>query len=199
MAAEQVKADLQALQPAEFVSRWFDERGAHLFSADRAAHLAWRRTVAHALGVSWLDVVLVGSACVGVSLNPDKAFKPFDADSDIDVAVVSAHHFDVTWRWMRRLGAQRYRLPPRAREWIKEHEKRLVYWGSVATDQLLPHVPFGSEWVTQLAAASKVPPVDGREVNVRIYRDHASLESYLVMTVKRLRVVLAEQATRGPS
>lgn len=192
-------SDLRGLKPADFITRWFDETSPHLFDTSRASYLAWRSRLAADLGVSWFDVVLVGSAAVGHSLSPYKNFKPFSSESDIDVAVMSPHYFDLAWRWMRRLGSERYRLPPSAQEWVKEHEKRLVYWGSIATDQLLQYLPFGPDWVQRLAALSKEPPSDGRTINVRLYRDHASLESYLLASVRRLRSSLDADPSGGQS
>src|SRR3954466_2890922 len=106
-----IVTDLRALKAATFITRWFDETTPHLFGASRAAYLQWKSRLAEDLGVSWLDVVLVGSAAAGYSLSPYKKFKQFSSDSDIDVAIMSPYYFDLAWRWMRRLGAERYRLP----------------------------------------------------------------------------------------
>jgi len=46
-------------------------------------------------------VEIVGSGNWGYSLNPKKAFKPFDHASDIDVAVVSPAEFEETWKHLR--------------------------------------------------------------------------------------------------
>jgi hypothetical protein len=156
--ADPLRDDLLALKPVAFVARWFVERTPYLFASDQAAHVTWRRTQADGLGVSLFGLVIVGSAALGRSLNPAKPLAPFGPDSDIDVAVISDHYFDLAWRWMRRLGADRYRLPQPAQEWVKAHETSLVYRGSIATDQLLPHLPFGPDWVPRLAALAARPP-----------------------------------------
>jgi hypothetical protein len=187
-----VKADLLALRPERFVTKWFAERIPAIFGTDQAKHISWKQDLADQIGVSIFDLALVGSAAVGLSLSPAKNFSLFAADSDVDVAVVSSYYFDLAWRWLRRLGAERYRLPRTAQNWVKEHESRLVYWGTIATDQLLPHMPFGPEWMPRLAALSSKDPVGGREVNVRLYRDFEALESYLSHGVRRLRSRLEE-------
>ncbi|MDP1571313.1 MAG: hypothetical protein Q8L86_15065 [Vicinamibacterales bacterium] len=191
----QIVTDLRLLTPERFITRWFDESTPYVFGPHRTEYLRWKSHIAGELGVSWLDVVLVGSAAVGCSLSPHKRFKPFSSDSDIDIAVMSPHHFDIAWRWMRRLGADRYRLPQPTQEWVKEHEKRLVYWGSIATDQLLQYLPFGPEWVVKLSKLMAAAPADGRMINVRLYRDHSSLESYLLNSVRRLRSQLGASGT----
>jgi len=187
--AASVKDQLLKERPHVLVARWFLEDTPALFK-DRASHVAWKRDLAELLRVSVFDLIVVGSAAVGISLNPAKNFKAFAPTSDIDLALVSAHHFDVSWRWLRGLGAGLYRLPEPAQNWVREHERRLVYWGTIATDQLLAYMPFGHEWVPHLSTMSGQDPAQGREINVRLYRDFASLEAYQVACIKKLRLGL---------
>ena len=62
----------------------------------------FQRCVAGALGVSNAasDVLIVGSAKTGFSLDPDRYFVPFQEASDIDIAVVHEGLFDDVWRTM---------------------------------------------------------------------------------------------------
>ncbi len=64
-------------------------------------YLRWRDDLAEGVGVDGRDVILVGSAATGRSLNPGKRFKAFHRGSDLDIAVVSSFHFDLAWRWFR--------------------------------------------------------------------------------------------------
>ena len=48
----------------------------------------WRHDMADGLGVPAPSVIVVGSARLGYSLNPDHTFKDFGIESDIDVAIV---------------------------------------------------------------------------------------------------------------
>lgn len=187
MAATELKSDLAKLPAPEIVSQWFVHRLPTLFAGDEPGHVAFKAEAARRLNVSVFDIVIVGSAAVGFSLNPDKNFSAFSTESDVDIAVASPHHFELAWRWLRNLGARRYRLPQRAQSWIKEHETRLVYWGQIATDQILEHMPFGGEWVRALASLSGVKPIDGREVTVRLYRDYTALENALIHTTRKLQ------------
>lgn len=182
-----IKDDLLRLKPQDFLIRWFLKKPPYIFGEDNSAHNVWKKIIAEELGVSLFDLMIVGSAAVGRSLNPAKNLAAFTQDSDIDIAVVSAHYFDLSWRWMRRLGSDRYRLPKPAQDWIKEHEARLVYWGAIATDQLLQYMPFGPTWVQKIAAYSNRAPADGREINLRLYRDHESLEAYLTRSIRKTR------------
>jgi predicted nucleotidyltransferase len=185
---ELTQADLSAC-----VGRWVLERTPFVFGADADAFRSWRHTLARGLGVDPCDITVTGSAAAGFSLDPNKEFKLFDADSDIDVAVISEYHFDVAWRFLRTMGNERYKLTQVERDWVDEHRTRLIYWGTIATDVLLPHMPFAPEWMPALAVASHDPSVDGREVKVRLYRDYPALRSYQLSGFRRLRDKLLEE------
>jgi hypothetical protein len=68
-----VKADLLAMRPERFVTKWFAERTPAIFGADQAQHVSWKRDLAEQIGVSVFDLTLVGSAAVGLSLSPAKS------------------------------------------------------------------------------------------------------------------------------
>lgn len=137
-------------------------------------------------------MTIIGSAAVGSSLNPARKLKPFRAESDVDIAIVSRHHFEIVWRWLRSLGSERYKFPADAQWWINEHRERLLYWGVIATDRLLPLTPLAPGWVDALSEMSKVIPTVGREIKVRIYTDFEALRAYHVSGVKDLQQRLVE-------
>ena len=171
----------------QFVSEFLLDRTPHVFGGSTRAYARWRRDLASALGVDAAELAVVGSAATGVSLNPNKGFKRFDANSDIDVAVISAYHFELAWRWLRRLGAVLYGLPDEVRSAVKSHRSRYVYDGTIATDRLLAYLPFGADWVPILAHFQMAAPCDGRDLNVRLYRDWWALRDYHVKNASSLR------------
>jgi hypothetical protein len=130
---------------------------------------------------------MIGSAAVGVSLSPAKNLRPFDSDSDVDIAVVSQRHFDIAWRHLRSLGSAQLSMPAPVREAIKDHKKHYVYLGVIATDQILVHLPFGPEWQQHLADMAKEAPTDGRAINVRLYHDSDALRFYHVEGLLKIR------------
>jgi hypothetical protein len=169
------------------VGKWVLERIPFLFSDDAAAYGLWRHRLAAGLGVDPCDLVVTGSASAGFSLSPHKGLKLFDGNSDIDVAVVSPHHFDVAWRCLRGLGATLYSFTPSERSSVESHKRRLVYWGTVATDRLLPRFPFGREWLSVLSEMTGCEPANGRQINVRLYRDFQALRAYQADGFRKLR------------
>src|SRR5712691_9978353 len=64
----------------------------------RPTHYAsLKQHVADGLGVTRDEVLVIGSAKIGFSLNPNSYFRAFSATSDIDVLIVDAQWFDTLW------------------------------------------------------------------------------------------------------
>ena len=168
------------------VTEWIIDRVPFAFS-NEVQYLKWKHEVSKGLGIDPRCVCVTGSAAIGLSLNPDKGFKAFDSNSDIDIAAVSHPHFETAWHFLRSMGAERYKLPPDELEAIKKHKDHYVYLGTIACDLILHLLPFGSKWVTTLKSLSYVAPAEGRDVNVRIYDSFESLRFYQLKTLKKLR------------
>ena len=172
-----------AEKPYEIVvSKWIVERIPAVFHDDREEYLRIKALIAKELKVDMCSVVFVGSSCTGFSLNPEKDFKEFDDQSDIDIAIVSHHFFNIAWRWMRLVDLST--LKGKERYAVKQHRRHFVFDGTIATDLVLPLMPFGKEWGTVLAKISNEPVFGGRDVHFRLYQDHKSLIDYHVNNVK---------------
>jgi len=159
-------------------SKWIIERIPFIFENDLHTYITWKEKLSSLIGVDSKAIVLTGSSSVGFSLNPEKNLKPFNTDSDIDVAIISAHYFDISWHFLRNLGTRMYSLSQKEKNAIEDHRKRLIYWGTIATDKIVQILPFGKEWVTAVEAMAKIKPTDGRQINFRIYKDFEALKAY---------------------
>jgi predicted nucleotidyltransferase len=186
-ASTDIRKDLIDLPSRLFVSRWLLERVPFVFAEDFDAYLAWKHDLGDRLDVDPRAICLVGSAASGFSLSPQRAFQVFGERSDIDVAVVSAQHFDMVWRWLRSLGAERYRLPQYVQAQIDDHRERLVYWGAIATDKFLQYTPLGKAWVPALAEAAQRLPNAAHDVNVRLFREFETLRTYQAHCCDKIR------------
>jgi hypothetical protein len=191
-------AELANLNPSIFVSKWILERIPHVFGADQLRFNEWKRALADKIGVDPCAIALTGSASVGISLNPNKHFREFDERSDIDVAIISSYHFEVAWRYLRNMKSEYYRLGQGARRSVDDHKTKYVYFGTIATDQILEHLPYGKEWLVALSDMAKLNPTEGREIKARVYRDFESLRGYQVSNVRKLsNDVISTRAQRG--
>lgn len=157
----------------------------------------WKVGVAELLAVDPCSVFIIGSACSCVSFNPNKNLKVFDEGklSDIDIAVISHFHFELAWRRLREIGAGKYKLDGSGQASLAEHREHHVYWGMFATEKILPVLPFAKEWIHASVEISKKPPMEGREVKFRLYRDSYSFVAYHLNGLKTLRNQLTAAQT----
>lgn len=188
---ESLELDLSRLDSSTFTSIHILDRVPAIFES-RRQYAGWRAQVGKGLGVDPLNLLVVGSTSVGVSLSPSKTklMKPYHSGSDVDLAVVSAQHFDEAWRWLRGLGPMDI-LRAKSRDTadlLQWHKRSLVFDGTIATERLLPYLPFGADWAAVLGRAGKLPPTQDRDVNARIYRDFDSLRAYHEKNVESLKV-----------
>lgn len=140
-------------------------------------YFGWRDALADGLHVDSRDVVLVGSAATGRSLNAKKQFKVFNTKSDLDIAVVSQRHFEECWNWMLRKSPTSLGLDDVGRKMFDNHRSAYVYDGMIAANYFLSYFDFGARWLDELQRCESQLPsmLQGRFQNVRIYKDSSSL------------------------
>lgn len=192
-------AQLKELSAEDFASRHVLDRVPWLFS-DRRQYIDWKTSLAGELELDPYMLLVVGSACLGFSLSPFKRFAEFGSRSDIDVAAVSERHFDEAWRWLRDLGPENLlERDALEQDMFKWHRRSLVFDGAIATEKLLPRLPFGTKWKAALGRAANQEPTLSRKINVRIYRDFESLRKYHVTNLRNLKLeLIAEEADTMP-
>ena len=118
-----------ALTESEFVDARLLEAVPSVFDGDHEGYLAWRRLAARQLQVDPRNVLVVGSAARGFSIKSGKAFA---AESDIDVAVISAVHFDSAWHYLRTVRVGTIKCTADQREHIRDYAAGYVYRGCIA-------------------------------------------------------------------
>ena len=165
------------------VSKRIVEKIPAIFNGNKEEFIRTKIFIANKLGVDACSIIFVGSSCTGFSLNPKKDFKNFDEESDIDIAVISHHYFNIAWHWMRSqdLGL----LKRKVKKGIIQHRNGYIFDGTIATDYFLTYLPFGEEWNKVINELERFPIFHGREVHFRLYQDHKSLIDYHLKNVKR--------------
>lgn len=179
--------DLVKIRPSLVVQRWVIDRTPHVFSEDQAKYVDWKSDLAEIIGVDGRAITLIGSASTGFSLNPHNNYRTFNDESDVDIAIISARHFELAWHAIRNLGALRHGLSHLQRASLEDHRSRLIYWGTFDTKHLLPKLPFGKQWFEAFEKMTSVSPTHDRDINARIYRDFESLSAYHVNNLNILR------------
>jgi hypothetical protein len=180
-------SQLREMNSSQFISEHLFDRLPHIFGQDRASYVQWKCKLGELVEVDPACLSVVGSAGLGMSLNPSKGFRVFDEKSDVDVAVVSHYHFTVSWRFLRANGHLRTHVDEKTRIAWDEHVRRYIYWGTIATDRLLGILPFGKQWLHAISEVSRLAPTIGREINLRIYIDYESLRAYQMHSATRAR------------
>lgn len=179
--------DLQEKKDSYIVSKWILDKIPYIFKDDLEQYINWKELLSNKIKVDSRAICITGSANCGFSLNPQKNYRKFNDESDIDVAIISTHYFDISWHYLRNMGSERYNLLPKQKASITDHVNRLIYWGTIATDKILPILPFGIEWSKALIDMSKENRTSGREIKVRIYKDYESLRAYHINNITKLR------------
>jgi hypothetical protein len=181
------KNDLQTLPIDVVTSKWVLDRVPFLFKDNHESYLKWKHILSEKILIDVACIVFTGSSCSGISMNPNKNFKLFDQESDIDLAIISQTHFNEAWVYMKSLGSKQISLSPDESEMIKQHKKSFIYDGTIATDRILNRLPFGKKWFLSFGSMSKQAPTFNRVIKCRIYRDFESLRDYHTKNLKNLR------------
>ncbi len=180
-------------QPFSYLaSRWLIDRVPYIFD-NEDQYIHWKERLARLIGVDSKSIVFVGSSCIGFSLSPHKKLDDFDKYSDIDIAIVSSHYFDVSWQTLINIGTKIFTLNYLERGLYYDHKKRLIYHGTIAADKIIHLLPFGKEWVESLSKMSQMKPTIGREIKVRIYKDFESLRAYHINNLIELKDIQSKK------
>lgn len=149
-----------------------------------------KQAVAQKFDVQHTDVLIVGSAKLGFSISPQKRWKSFGEQSDVDVAIISTALYvrlwrqiakiinvDPTFNWEGRRAFQKYHL----KGWLRPDALPVS-----------PGLGFTQEWFeyfAQLTSAEVCGPV---HISAGIYYDLGFLEQYQMRAVRLCREELSQ-------
>lgn len=193
MNHDRFRNDLTSMSLSEFISKWVIDAIPFILDNDYSLHAKWRHDIAKQLEIDPNDIIMSGSASIGVSLNPHKLLREFNDKSDIDIGLVSEHYFDIAWHELRHININSPIVTSAMRAAITEHRSRYIYWGTIATDKILPLLSFGQKWAKVMNGLQKYPCFENRSVNFRIYKDNKSFRDYLIQGVIKCRDYLLEE------
>jgi len=181
------KAEIINTDISFMTSKWITEKVPYIFAGNLDGYIKWKELLSSKIGVDSKAIVLTGSSSVGFSLNPENNLRAFSDKSDIDIAIISQHYFDISWHFLRNIGTKRYSYSRKENFAIDDHRNRLIYWGTVATDKIIQILPFGEKWITALNEMATVDPTKDRIINIRIYKDFEALRAYHLNNLKLIK------------
>lgn len=190
---EDFKTEIINTDISYMTSKWIIEKVPYIFLGNFEHYIKWKEQLAAKIGVDGKAIVFTGSSSVGFSLNPDKNLRAFTDKSDIDVAIISQHYFDLSWHFLRNVGTKRYSYSKKVKDSIDDHRNRLIYWGTIATDKIIQILPFGEKWISALNEMSLIEPTKDRTINLRIYQDFEALRAYHLSNLKLIKDILITQ------
>jgi hypothetical protein len=130
MSKEEFLNRIRGGSPAVLAQEFLASDRVCLFTEDR--QYTEFRTRVSGLIPAVEQVAIVGSGNWRYSLNPDKNFREFCAQSDVDVAIVSAARFHEFWEEMRMHHRKHfYALPQSERERVRRNGEN-VYSGFIS-------------------------------------------------------------------
>lgn len=185
------KNDLERLPTSIFITKWIIDSVPYVFRNNYQNYIIWRHSLAKKLKIDPSDIIITGSACLGFSLNPNKNFRNFGDNSDIDVSIISEYYFNIGWHDLVAL-SDLSRVNQKIIASIQDHRNRLIYWGTLATDRILPILSFGYEWNNIIVTMNKMDELNGKEIKFRIYKDSKSLRDYLAISVQKRKSFILE-------
>lgn len=124
------------------------------------------------------NIFIMGSGNLGYSLNPIKNFRPFGADSDIDLVIVSLGNFQESWNEMRVVQRRTYyQLDRTSRERLLEFGKN-VYCGFVSPEWIPDKGNLVRYRFLQAMNALSCELVGYRSVGARFFRNTEEVVDY---------------------
>ena len=155
------------------------------FAEDHAAQYArFRQLVGARFEVGPTNVMLIGSAKVGYSLNPEKLFRPFNATrSDFDIVIVAPDAFEDLWLCYLR---SHYRREKRN----FEGQFYGLFRRFLTTGDLLSSDPEYSQWEKRLGPLRREVETEfyfDSQVNFRVYKDIEAVRLYHIDSFRTLK------------
>lgn len=182
---EQFKAALSDNDQSDeqIVQRYLVHGGTAALDEDHYFDL--RREVGRFFKVHFDTVKMVGSAKLGFSLKPTQLFKPFDENSDIDIAIISDVVFDSYWRDLHEFNIN---LEPRTFDKDKKFNKFLRYFfrGWLRPDLFPFSYARRSDWDTFFKSVS-YHKYGNYKINGAVYRNSYFFENYHILNIRNMR------------
>lgn len=130
----QFRYDLQTKSVVDVVRKYTTFGNSYIF--DEETYFQLRSQIADHLGIHPSEVVMVGSAKLGFSIKPQKRYMHFTAESDVDMAVISPHLFDVMWQQVLEYSLSGVYYPK------KSEFQEYLFQGWIRPDKLPNHRKF---------------------------------------------------------
>ena len=184
---EAFKIDLKTnfLTDAEIVKKYIIDGEPFNYKNKNELYVELKSKIAEKFFVSVDDIRIVGSAKLGFSIAPDKAWREFCVDSDIDMAIVSERLFDKFWTDLYDFNIY---LKARSKRDDITYRRFLdsFFKGWFRPDLFPFHFPGRSDWFKYFQSISFQKYGD-KKITCGIFKNHEFFTKYHESNIKRLR------------
>ena len=173
--------DLDVLSPVQIVRKHILHGECCILSPHEYFNL--RSEVANCFELHPNQVLVVGSAKLGFSIVPDKPYRPFCDESDIDVALVSSTLFDKIWEDV-------YRYKDEVGYWPQLRDfSRYLFRGWIRPDMLPSSkmFSFGKKWWEFFQRMARDGMCGDYKIRGALYKSHFFLENYQKICVQQCK------------
>ncbi len=96
---EEFKTDLRnaAMTEVAILDKYIFSGNPFIFCANTGLYAQLKAKITTHFGIGITAAHMVGSAKLGFSVAPDKLWKPFGEESDIDMVIISEDVFNILW------------------------------------------------------------------------------------------------------
>lgn len=147
----------------------------------------FKMLVTDAFDIGFNNVIMVGSAKLGISLSPENFPRKFVEEgehlSDIDVAIISPQLFDYFWHLFR----ISYNITNKK---YYGYISRGIYRGYISDIDLMNIDGCRVEWIKRSNTSTKNLQRNmyfRHEIHYRLYRDWKDLEEYNILSIEQLK------------
>lgn len=146
---------------------------------DPSQHAATRQRIADHFDLHVNKIIVVGSAKLGYSVSPAKNLKPFDDESDVDIAIVCPRLFERYWLEM-------YRAKRALIEWQELPDARkYLFRGWIRPDKM-PSMEIRNEWFDFFGGLQSIEGCCPYPVRAGLYFNEQFLEMYQETGVQKV-------------
>lgn len=187
------RRDLLALSEEEVVRKYyFETEPAHL-SVDDITHAARMLGAAFQIDIDDIGIVVSGSARLGFTTvdktdesgRPRPAYTDFDAESDIDLAIVSPRLFQAIWNELSYYASRQNPFP-----WSHRRLGDYLISGWLRPDHFpkVNSLPYVGEWWPTFDRISRQTRFGRRKVRGGLFHSEYQLQLYLRRAVRQLKM-----------
>ncbi|MBU7581600.1 MAG: hypothetical protein KAF91_01570 [Nostoc sp. TH1S01] len=184
---ERFKAILEGHERAEVIVQKYIVHGTpYIFKDDEDKYFDLKREIAANFSEHYNNIHMVGSAKLGFSIAPNKLWKPFTIESDIDIVIVSSKLFENLWESVHEFNIG---LTSRTRDEDINYKRFLDYFfkGWIRPDLFPFEYTAKTDWFDffKSISYSKYGP---QKITGALYHSFNFFEKYHVKNIEKLKI-----------